>query len=381
MASKSGVILVTREPKTEREVVALLHGDERLEAAGVLRGLQDLEARLLLHRIPLAVIDIDPGPTEMLQDLEGLAARFQETRFVVVSNELRNDLVLEAMQAGARHFLVKENLGANLLGTLLRLVPNNVISLASSGSLVTVLSVSGGCGATTVSVNVANELQILTEQPVLLVDLDTAYGAVAAYLDLKGEYGVADVLGSPGRIDAEFIRSTALPYTEDYQVLVSPASLRNWATNSLDFSLLDDMVKACRAAYTYTVVDAPRVSRSVAATLAKNSRRTFLVLQLTVKDLRAARSMWTTLRAEGIEPDQVLVVANRFRKRKQMVTLDDVKKSLPDLSVEPIWNDYRSAIVGLNYGQPLAKAAPRSVLRRSIEALARSVAQVPATQT
>ena len=53
-----------------------------------------------------------------------------------------------------------------------------------------------------------------------------------------------------------------------------------------------------------------------------------------------------------------------------MITLEETRKALRDITVETARNDYRSAILSLNYGQPLAKAAPRSLLRRDIQRLA-----------
>jgi Flp pilus assembly CpaE family ATPase len=56
-----------------------------------------------------------------------------------------------------------------------------------------------------------------------------------------------------------------------------------------------------------------------------------------------------------------------------MVTLDEVSKALPDLHVATVMNDYRCSIRSMNYGQPLAAAAPRSRVRRDIEGLAASI--------
>jgi pilus assembly protein CpaE len=375
MSSKSGVLLFTGEARTERAVLSAIDGTEPLEPVSICHGLEDLTVRLEERPSPLAIVDIDPRPADLLKELERLVSRFRETRFVVLSTELRNDLVLEAMQAGARHFLLKESIGDSLVGVLQRLSSPNGGSGDSRGNLVTLLSASGGAGSTTLAVNLANELQIATGEDVLLVDLDTAYGAVANYLDLRGPYSVADLLSGAQRPDAALIRSTALRYSERMHVLLSPASIRFGEPAALDFAGLDDLVKSCRLGYSSTVFDAPRIPADAAASLARASKLTLLVFQLTVKDLRFAKALWAGLMERGVQKERVLGVVNRFRRRRQMVTLGEVEKALPDMPVMTVANDFRAAIQGLNYGQPLSNVARRSALRRAVQELATRVAQ------
>lgn len=375
MSPKSNVLLLTSEARTERAVLSAIDGNSSLEPVSVFRGLEDLTVRLEEMPSPLAIVDIDPGPGDLLKQLETLVSRFRETRFVVLSTELRNDLVLEAMQAGARNFLLKESIGEGLVGVLKRLSSPNGGSGDSSGSAVTLLSASGGAGSTTIAVNLANEIQIATGEDVLLVDLDTAYGSVAHYLDLRGPYSVADLLSGGKRADAELVRSTALRHSERMHVVLSPASVPLGDRAALDFAGLDDLVKSCKLGYSCSVFDAPRIPSDAAATLARASRLTLLVFQLSVKDLRFAKTLWAALMERGVPKDRVLGIVNRFRRRRQMVTLGEVAKALPDLAVATVTNDYRAAVQGLNYGQPLSSVARRSALRRAIQDLATRIVQ------
>jgi Flp pilus assembly CpaE family ATPase len=322
MTLQSGVLLVTKEPRTENLVLSALQKGQNLQLAGVCRALQELPERLDQAPAVLALVDIDPRPGEVLKELDGIATRFRETRFVVLSSELRNDLVLEAMQAGARHFILKDSMASGLLDVLERLAPGPAAPRQAQGSLITILSASGGCGATTIAINLASELQLSNGEPALVVDLDSSYGAVAAYLDVKGRYGIADLLASPGRIDAELVRSTALSYSEKLRVLLSPASIHLASPPPMDYALLDDAMKACKSAYHHTVVDAPRVPLDVAAVLAKASKITLMVLQLTVKDLRMAKAMWAALSEREVPRGKVMALVNRFRKRRALVTLE-----------------------------------------------------------
>jgi Flp pilus assembly CpaE family ATPase len=136
---------------------------------------------------------------------------------------------------------------------------------------------------------------------------------------------------------------------------------------------LEPALKACKEAYRYTVLDAPRVPLDAAAALAHASAATLLVFQLTVKDVRVAREMLNQLSARGVSADRILPIANRYWKRSPMLTLEEAQRAL---GVPPIvvTNDFKSAINAVNFGQLLAQAARKSALREDLRKLAQKVA-------
>ena len=373
MASKTGVALVTKDSATERAVASVFEDSERLETGGVYQSLQDLVARLELRSAPAVLVDIDPQPATMLKKLDEIITQCEGVRFVVLAKDLREGLLLEAMQAGARYFLLKKSIPSDLADVLQRLLRDGV---EREGTLITVLSVSGGCGATTLSVNLANEIKLATGRSALLIDFDTSYGAVAVYLGLKGKYGLTDVLSSRVPIDSNLVRTTALAHSERFDVLLSPASIDFSRPAAVEQDQLEEVLKACKCTYDYTIVDAPRVSMELAATLATASKLSLIVFQLTIKDIQLLQATLAALSERGVRQERILVLANRFRKRGQMITIEEAKKVLGDVPLGTISNDFRSAVLGINYGKPLAQVAPRSALRRDVEQLAVQVSDL-----
>ncbi len=370
MALESTLLLVSSSKETGAVVSSALESNDRFRLGEVCRTLTDLVPHLESAAAPAVMLDIDPEPTRMLAALGPISERFPNTRFIVLSESLKNELMLAAMQAGARHFMLKSDLGAELEGVLKRLIGDGAAAPPTGGFVATILSVSGGCGATTVAVNLANELHLLASKPALLVDLDCDYGGAGTYLGLAGEYGIADVLDRNGELDPQLISSTAREYSHGLKMLINPMTVSPRAPGSLDYTRLQSAIGVCRRSYEFTVIDAPRVAVDVAAQLVGGSDVTLLVLQMTVKDLAMARNMLHALRDRGVSNDSLTVVVNRYHRRHTMLTLDDVRKTLGDVPLTCLSNDYPSAIKGLNYGQPLAEAASRSVLRRELRDLA-----------
>ncbi len=370
MALESSLLLVSSSKETGAAVSSALESNDRFRLGEVCRNLTDLVPHLESAAPPAVLLDIDPDPTRVLTALGPISERFSNTRFIVLSDSLKSELMLAAMQAGARHFMLKRDLGSELGDVLKRLVTDGAVASPTGSFVATILSVSGGCGATTVAVNLANELHLLASKPALLVDLDCNYGGAGTYLGLAGEYGIADVLDRNGELDPQLICSTAREYSHGLRMLINPMTVNPKKPGRLDYARLRSAIGVCRRSYEFTVIDAPRVAVDIAAQLVGASDVTLLVLQMTVKDLAMARSTLQALRDRGVSNDSLTIVVNRYHRRHAMLTLEDVRKTLGDVPLTCLSNDYNNAIKGLNYGQPLAEAASRSVLRRELRDLA-----------
>lgn len=366
-------MVVTGVRETAQAVASALDSSARFAMGEICKDFDDLAVRMERNPAPAVLVDIDPEPARMLAGLETVAQRFGDARFVVLANNIRSDLVLEAMQVGARDFLVKQSIPSDLDGILRRLLPNGSIRPEMRGRVATVLSASGGCGATTLAINLARELNTMASSPALVVDWDEFYGGAATYLGLKGEFGLSNILARQGEIDPQLIQSTALTHSEGIHVLLSPASVNLAAPVPLELTRLGDAIRACRQAYKYIVVDAPRVTAPVARDLVNASDITLLVLQLTVKDIAMVKALLGAMRDLGAATDSIVPVVNRFYRRRAMITLDEARKALNGITLQCIENDYPSAIKALNYGQTLAQAAPRSILLRDIRKIAAQV--------
>jgi pilus assembly protein CpaE len=378
MDSPGGVFLVTDSPQTDAQVSAAMKSSQRLSKAAVFRDMSTLAAALETSSVPAVVVDLGDGAAKTLSQMAHVVTRFPQTRFVVIADKADSDLMLRAMEAGARHFVLRDRIAAELAKALQRLVPDAVNRVSGRGTIVVVLSAGGGCGATTIAVNLAHELHLVNKEPTLLVDMDLAYGSAATYLGLSGTYSLADVMAYNGTIDANLVTSTSVVHAQGLHVLLSPATVNYAQTAKLDFDRMDEVIQACSAAYRCTVFDAPRLPIDVVATLARASRQTLIVLQLAVTDLRTARAMNQALADRGVKESQIVPVANRYRKGHSMISIDEAVKCVGRNSFVAISNDFACAAKAVNYGQMFDQASTRSSLTRDIHELAARISGLSA---
>jgi pilus assembly protein CpaE len=367
-------LLVTQEDSTAKTIKSVLDESEQMTLAGVCRDVPELRSQLSSAKVQAVVVDIDPDPPRVLSEVGMILTAYPETYVVVICSSFTKELVLQAMQKGARHFLEKKTIAAELCKELQVLVRGDEEKVAGSGSVViSVFSAGGGCGATTVAVNLASELRLMSSGAILLIDLDNCYGTVSAYLGMKSQYGIADVLARKGLIDKHLIQSSAFDYKEDFHVLASPASVGSSKARSLQYENLPRALEACRGVYKYTVIDAPRLPEDTVVELTNSSDIALVVFQLTVKDVSFARSMVSSLTKSGVASKKIMLVANRVKKRGPLVRLEDSKKAVGLNSCLAIRSDWRKAMKSVNQAQPLAQAAGRSGLRNDFRKLAAKI--------
>lgn len=378
MSVQRNVLLLTEDGEAASAVaVALNHNRFAIERAS--SGMEAIAHRLRQSSFDAVLVDVAPSPRAMLEALEPVIRKFPGTPFVVLTGELSSECFQAAMRAGAKYCQGKTGILSELLDVIDCLAPEG-LAACSRGKIVTVLSAGGGCGATTLAINLSDRLRESSGTPPLLVDLDATYGAVCEYLGLRPQYGVADVLAHAGRMDSQLVQSTVLAHATGLQVLASPVSTSFGSPTALRHEQLSSALEVFQQISPYTVIDAPRVGLEAAGTLAAASAVTLVVFQLNVKDVRFAQALLTALKQQGVPGDSLLAVANRSRNKHAMVKPADAQKVL-GAAVFELATDYRSAIKSMNLGQMLSQCAPRSRLGRDIARLAdriRQVAEVPA---
>jgi pilus assembly protein CpaE len=319
------------------------------------------------------VVDIDLDPKRVLFEVSRVVRGFATAHCVVISQEFSEALVLQAMQAGARHFLRKSSIAGELATVLQSLLAHESETPSRLGDILSVFSCGGGCGATTVAVNLAQELRLAAAEPTLVVDLDEHYGSVAAHLGVAGRFGVGHTLAREGTIDRHLIESTAVRSGGGVDVLLSPVTAEAETGQPLRYDNLLRMLDACRESHRYVIVDAPRISRQSMAELASVSRLVVVVFQLTVRDVASAKSIMSFLSEQEMDRDRILLLANRARKRGSLLRLEDSRRAIGTESIYRVRNHWRKAVKSMNRGEPLALSAGRSAVRRDYRKLAAQI--------
>lgn len=234
----------------------------------------------------------------------------------------------------------------------------------ASGRLITVLGAKGGCGVTTLGVNLAGELA--RDQPTCLVDLDMCKGDVAGYLDLPAQRSVQTLLRSIDVLDADLIRGAVIPHNSGFDVLAQPYDLRELRMASADE--IRRLLAALRQRYEVTVVDAGAHVDVTSLSAALAADELLLVVTPTVSALRDARRMIALLTQLGIPRDVLRLVANKV-ERGSPVPAHYIEDQLGLPLAATIARDDHACGRAETRGRLLRRTSPRARVTRDIAAL------------
>src|SRR5919201_2709931 len=185
--------------------------------------------------------------------------------------------IINAMRAGACEFLDRNSSSSALLEAFSRLstsMQKRRSATAERGKLFTLLSAKGGCGATTVAVNLAVVLQ-REQGNVALVDLATL-GHTPLHLNAKPNFGITDAIRNLHRLDTTMLENFMTECQGGLHLLagVNVPTAPNF--EPVDLAQLFDQLLAH---YKYVVVDCSNRTDMTSRSVCDHSDMVLLVAQ------------------------------------------------------------------------------------------------------
>ena len=250
---------------------------------------------------------------------------------------------------------------------------------APDGRIVTVFAAKGGCGKTTLSINLAVALARGTGQRVCVVDLDLAFGDVAVSVQLDPARTLVDALPMAGHLDTTGAASLLTRYRPGLEMLLAPVTPGD--AEKVPPALVGELLAVLRGMFDFVVVDTPaQFSEHVLTAMDASAH---LVLLTTpdvpaVKNLRVALDMMDLL---SYSRDIRSVVLNRSDS-KVGLSLEDVERvvrcpiaaQVPSSRAVPISINSGTPITLASSGHPVSQAITRFARQRLVEGPAASPA-------
>ncbi|HEY1752637.1 MAG TPA: cellulose synthase operon protein YhjQ/BcsQ [Caulobacteraceae bacterium] len=234
----------------------------------------------------------------------------------------------------------------------------------------TVMGSVGGCGATTIAIELATALARRDgAQRVALVDLNLVDGAAAAYLGATPAMHLAEASSAPDRIDAALLGAFSVRVDEGVDLLAAPRDAKAFARVS-QTAVCRVLDVACQV-YDWIVVDLPRHHQPWTLDVLAGSDEVLVVSELTVPALLSARSLAAEIEAELPEAAPPRVILNRLASRVfgPAPSLAEAEKALQRKADGGITSDWEAAAASVNLGGSISHHRPRSKIVRDIGVL------------
>jgi len=332
----------------------------------------------------LVLIDAEAvDPIALAGAVNALAARPHTPAVLLAGNHLPASLVRALMKLARSDVLdtpftsvdLAKAAGALLAEAVQAAQPANARVWAVVGSV-------GGCGATTIAIELASILaqRESGDRRVALVDLNLADGAASAYLGATPNMLLAEASSSPERIDAALLDAFSMKASAGLDLLAAPRDPKAFARVS-QTAVCRLLEVACQV-YDWIVIDLPRHQQPWTLDVLAGSDEVLVVSELTVPALLAARALASDIESEIPDGATPRIILNRLASRVfgPAPSLAEAEKALQRKADGGITSDWEAAAASVNLGGSISHHRPRSKIVRDIGVLVDRLTQPAAAE-
>jgi len=279
----------------------------------------------------------------------------------------------QAVLAGARSFITKP-LRPDELATILQQVLRQTrpVSMemeetaALRGHVVAFCAPKGGTGRTTLAVNTAIGLRMMTKQEVALVDADYAAPAADVVMSLHNQRDISNLLSRASRLDQELVSSVLAKHASGVQVLLAPPPAD--LAGPISVPHVQQILMLLRRMFSWVLVDLGLPLDEMAFAFLDGADRIIVSILPEMVALRNTRLMLDQFYEWGYSRDKVWLVVNRATM-KGGISTRDMEDRLRIRVSHRIPDDAALATHSINRGVPVIMNHRRSAMGRSLRKL------------
>ncbi len=246
----------------------------------------------------------------------------------------------------------------------------------SNAKIIAVSGVTGGCGATTVAINLANEIAFHYKRHTVLVELALQKGMLATYLNVEPKYTLPDLLTTGVKLDLSVVQQALINIAENFDIV----SGAHFEITPVEASHLDvlRLLDHFRKLSEVVILDVPCTNDEAYVQTLSAASHVVLVAEQNLPSLRSLRLTLELLAKLDLKSDtrgemQLEVVLNRYDNKTREFDLNKLKELMKVSEMTTVANDYASIKAALNRGVPLRSEVPRSRALADIVQLAQKV--------
>jgi pilus assembly protein CpaE len=339
---------------------------------------------------PFEVIIAGPitSQTNGFQRLREIRARIPQTQLLLALNHWRGSDLRETVRAGALDILrlpvsddalldsIKQAMetSARLAKLAAGSEPTTVESVAP-GTVIAVVSASGGSGKTFLATNLAFHLQVQLKKQVCLIDLDLQFGELSTALRLRPRATIHDLVSHDGD-DVELGRRLEehLEHHESgFRVLAAPEDPAQ--ADMIEAGDVARVLDAAKARFDYVIVDTPTALSEAVLVALEQADQIFVIATLDLPSVRNLGIMLSTLKKLKVPVERVSLLLNKVEPDVG-IDVTRVEQYFPQgfAMIIPYGREVNRS---LNMGQPVLAYAPRGEVSKSLATGLQSIVLSP----
>jgi pilus assembly protein CpaE len=296
----------------------------------------------------LCFLEVDDNPDRSLAIIPDLLRADPKLPIIVVLFSNDPEQVLRCLRQGASDFLIHPFVPEHVEAALQKISRLQPSRSKSPGRVYCVMPAKGGCGASTISTNLAHQLKRHGDKHVLLADLDPLAGTLSFLLKIKSNYSFMDVLARSNEIDADLWKAM-ITDRQGVDVLLSPEVMTEGMAELSDAS---SIIEYARNSYDLVVLDTGSVYGEWNLSQARLADEILLVTTNELTALQAVQRALSYLDSNNIGRYKIKLVVNRY-DRHVGLSKDVIGTALHADVYHILPTDYEAIQKALMEGKPL----------------------------
>ncbi len=387
---KIRVLVVDDIVETRENVRKLLFFEDDIEIVGMAGdGREGVELAGKLQP-DIALMDINMPGMDGIAASEAIAEQYPNVQVIMMSVQGESDYLRRSMLAGAREFLIKPFSGEELATSIRRVrqlaatrrvaAPPPPVGTVTAGAppppppkggkLIAVFGAKGGCGASTVAVNLAVALHEETKERVALMDANLEFGDVGVLLNLPSNRSLTDLVGPNLEIDEELVNNVMASHSCGVKALLAPP--RPEMAELVNVEQLKKIVEFLPKIFDYVVMDLTRTFQEPIVSLLDAADQIILVATNDIPSIKNAKVFFELTQQLGYPPDKTFFLLNKEDGRSG-IAIRDIEASIKHPVRCVLIKDERSTLLANNRGTPIVLLQRNLPLAQAYMALARTV--------
>jgi pilus assembly protein CpaE len=374
------VLIADALPDARDQVEVLLRGQEAIEVVGVASDGQTAVSLAREIKPDIVLLDAHLAGTNGIRTAGLLGEQVPTAAVIVMSRDADMSIMRRAMQAGARDFLPRPLRQDDLVASIFSVnqqerhqrgsTGEDLPAPRDQGKIICVFSPKGGVGRTTVAVNLAIALRIMTGRRVALADCNLPFGDVGIAMNLVAKKTVTDLLPSISDLSPEIMDSVLTVHDSGVRVLLAPT--RPELAELFHPDHLKHILEALRSQHDYVVVDTWTSFHEVILAVFDLSTEIVLLTTLDMPAVKNIRMFLEVCEALRYPKDHVLLVLNRADSTGGL-RVEDIEESIQHKVAANIISAGTLVTSAINRGVPFLMSDPDAPISRDIAHLARLV--------
>jgi pilus assembly protein CpaE len=333
--------------------------------------------RLIRGLQPDAVLlELEASVASTLDAVKKIKEELPDTGIILSSHETSPQMILNCIRAGAQEFVSRPMDIAELekaIDHVRKLLERTVPRGKKRGKILSVFSVKGGIGATSVVANLGVALAGHPGTKTVVVDLSFHMGDLGLMLDLPPRYSLTDALNSEGAIDGTKLPSILSQHSSGAYLLTVAASPE--VGDELSANHMVELFGYLNTIFDYIVVDAGRHLDDRTVEVLSLSDAILVLSCLDLPTIRNVKRYMDIFDKLEIDRDRIHLVVNRFLKKGRL-TLNDLETTV---GLETFWtipNDFAPMSLGIDRGNPAVLQTPKAKVSQNFKDLAENLSEL-----